>query len=36
MRSIGMDVYRDFCELAIAQDGVVRSAARVKTDPGVA
>ena len=33
MRSIGMDVHRDFCEVAIAQDGVVRSAARVKTDP---
>jgi transposase len=32
MRSIGMDVHRDFCEVAIAQDGVVRSAARVKTD----
>ena len=33
MRSIGMDVHRDFCEVAIAQNGVVRSAARVKTDP---
>jgi transposase len=33
MRSIGMDVHRDFCEVAIAQDGAVRSAARVKTDP---
>jgi transposase len=33
MRSIGMDVHRDFCEVAIAHDGAVRSAARVKTDP---
>lgn len=33
MRSIGMDVHRDFCELAIAQDGAVRSAGRIATGP---
>lgn len=32
MRSIGMDVHRDFCEVAIAEAGCVRSAARIKTD----
>ena len=32
MRSIGMDVHRDFCEIAIAQDGAVRSAGRIRTD----
>jgi transposase len=33
MRSIGMDVHRDFCEVAIAEDGSVRSAGRVLTQP---
>ena len=33
MRSIGMDVHRDFCELAIAEGGAVRSAGRVATTP---
>ncbi len=33
MRSIGMDVHRDFCEIAIAEDGSVRAAGRVATDP---
>ena len=32
-RSIGLDVHRDFCEVAIAQDGEVRSAGRVETSP---
>jgi uncharacterized repeat protein (TIGR01451 family) len=32
-RSIGLDVHRDFCEVAIAQDGQVRSAGRVETTP---
>jgi transposase len=32
-RSIGLDVHRDFCEVAIAEDGVVRSAGRVETTP---
>lgn len=29
MRFIGLDVHRDFCEVAIAEDGAVRSAGRV-------
>ena len=32
-RAIGVDVHRDFCEVAIAQDGEVRSAGRVDTTP---
>jgi transposase len=32
-RAIGLDVHRDFCEVAICEDGVVRSAGRVKTTP---
>jgi transposase len=28
-----MDVHRDFCEIAIAQDGAVRSAGRIATEP---
>lgn len=31
MRSIGLDVHRDFCEVAIAERGNVRSAGRIKT-----
>lgn len=33
VRSVGMDVHRDFCEVAIAEDGVVRSVGRVATEP---
>jgi len=33
MRFIGLDVHRDFCEVAIAEGGAVRSAGRVKTAP---
>jgi len=33
MRCIGLDVHRDFCEVAIAQDGKLRSAGRFSTDP---
>src|SRR3990172_11658408 len=33
MRSIGLDIHRDFCEVAIAEDGRVRLAGRVKTEP---
>lgn len=33
MRYVGMDVHRDFCELAIAEAGAVRSAGRVRTAP---
>src|SRR5439155_7420961 len=32
-RAIGLDVHRDFCEVAIAQDGEVRSTGRVQTMP---
>ena len=33
MRSIGLDVHRDFCEVAIITEGVVRSGPRVRTTP---
>jgi transposase len=33
VRSIGIDAHRDFCEIAIAEDGVVRQAGRVATEP---
>lgn len=33
MRCIGLDVHRDFCEVAIAEAGQVRSAGRFSTDP---
>jgi len=33
MRVIALDVHRDFCEVAIAEDGQVRSAGRVETTP---
>jgi transposase len=33
MREIGLDVHRDFCEVAIAEAGEIRSAPRVKTTP---
>jgi hypothetical protein len=29
-RAIGLDLHRDFCEVAICEDGVVRSAGGVK------
>ena len=32
-RAIGLDVHRDFCGVAIAEGGVVRSAGRIKTTP---
>jgi transposase len=31
VRALGMDVHRDFCEVAIAEDGRVRSAGRIAT-----
>jgi transposase len=31
MRAFGLDVHRDFCEVAIAEDGGVRSAGRIAT-----
>ncbi|MDQ4072488.1 MAG: IS110 family transposase [Actinomycetota bacterium] len=33
MRFIGLDVHRDFCEVAIAEDGELRSAGRIETSP---
>src|SRR4051812_19220936 len=33
MRFIGLDVHRDFCEVAIAEAGAVRSTGRVQTEP---
>ncbi|HYY21586.1 MAG TPA: transposase, partial [Thermoleophilaceae bacterium] len=33
MRDIGLDVHRDFCEVAIAEDGELRSAGRIETTP---
>ena len=33
MRFIGLDVHRDFCEVAIAEGGGVRLAGRVRTEP---
>jgi transposase len=33
VRSIGMDVHRDFSEIAIAEDGMVRAAGRIATTP---
>jgi transposase len=33
MRSIALDVHRDFCEVAIAEAGEVRLAGRVRTEP---
>jgi transposase len=33
MRDIGLDVHRDFCEVAIWEEGELRSAGRVETTP---
>jgi hypothetical protein len=33
MRSIGMDVHRDFCEVALVEDGALRSAGRIEASP---
>src|SRR6266545_2681947 len=33
VRSIGMDVHRDFCEVAIVEGGVTRSGPRVASTP---
>jgi hypothetical protein len=32
-RAIGLDVHRDFCVVAICEDGKVRSAGRVPSTP---
>ena len=34
MRKIGLDVHRDFCEVAIAEAGRVRRVGRIATEPG--
>ena len=33
MRAIGLDVHLEFCEVAIAEEGEVRSAGRIETKP---
>ena len=33
MRSVALDVHLDFCEVAIVEDGEVRSAGRIETKP---
>ncbi len=33
MRAIGMDVHRDFCEVAVADGGEIRSSGRIATTP---
>jgi transposase len=33
VRDIGLDVHRDFCEVAIADEGETRSAGRIETTP---
>jgi hypothetical protein len=33
MRSVALDVHLDFCEVAIVEDGEVRSAGQIKTKP---
>src|SRR3954463_1446193 len=35
VRAIGLDVHRDFCEVAIAEEGKLRSAGRIATRPEV-
>jgi transposase len=33
VRAIGLDVHREFCEVAIVEDGELRSAGRIETSP---
>jgi transposase len=33
VRAIGQDVHLDFCEVAISEDGTVRSAGRIEATP---
>lgn len=33
MRSIGLDVHRDFCQVAICEEGRTRGAGRIAADP---
>ena len=32
-RAVGLDVHREFCEVAVCEDGVTRSAGRVPSTP---
>jgi transposase len=34
VRDIGLDIHRDFCEVAIAEGGEIQSAGRIDTTPG--
>ena len=33
MRAVGLDVHRDFCEVALVEDSGLRSAGRIETTP---
>jgi transposase len=33
VRAVGLDIHRDFCEVAIVADGQVRSAGRIDARP---
>ena len=33
MRAIGLDIHRDFCEVAVVEDATVSSAGRIETSP---
>jgi transposase len=33
VRAVGLDVHRDFCEVALVEDGALRSAGRIETTP---
>jgi transposase len=33
VRAVGLDVHRDFCEVALVEDGELRSAGRIETTP---
>jgi len=33
VRAVGLDVHRDFCEIALVEDGELRSAGRIETKP---
>jgi hypothetical protein len=33
VRAVGLDVHLDFCEVAIVEEGEVRSAGRIETKP---
>ncbi len=35
MREIGLDIHREFCEVAIAEQGEIRSPGRIETTPEV-